>query len=348
MSNKLFLNSLSMNDFVVFNKAKWIEAFPKSSACQPISKYFGDPKIEFKFENEIPCAGVIDAEDLFVHSPHGWITDKKDNFLADNTWYGHKYSHELVAPCIDYETVRLKGTTCSILSDWANDNYGHLLLDSLPRLELVLKSGYKIDKIDNFIAPIGFKGAFDMLQKLGIKPEKIIFNQLPTRYICENLIAPTFPGARRTTTKWAVDYLKSNFQKNFTPNQMIYIPRSTSRLIQNEIELIAILKSFGFEVYDPKWETSKLLFSKAKIIVGASGAGLSDVIFCNDGATLIELVPTDHIYPYFINAANAAGVNHITVTANSIGKSIDGRFGPSSFDCVINLEFVKQALLSIL
>ena len=75
----------------------------------------------------------------------------------------------------------------------------------------------------------------------------------------------------------------------------VYISRSEAdcRKIINEAETVALLERYGFEsVIAEKLSYAEQvqLFSEASFVVGAHGAGLTNMLFCNPGFCVLELM----------------------------------------------------------
>jgi capsular polysaccharide biosynthesis protein len=78
--------------------------------------------------------------------------------------------------------------------------------------------------------------------------------------------------------------------------------RGASRIMVNEAELIARLGAMGFETIEPENLSVKdqiLVFSSASIVVGPSGSGLFNTMFCHPGTKVIDIQSEPHwIYSY--------------------------------------------------
>jgi capsular polysaccharide biosynthesis protein len=113
--------------------------------------------------------------------------------------------------------------------------------------------------------------------------------------------------------------------------------------------LIPILQRFGFDVYDVKTVTDEArYFSEAAVVVGAHGAGLTNLAFCQAGTKVLELIPSDHVWPYFYTLADAAGADYHYIVGRSLGSRPPGTFGPSPFDFIVDPSVFERALREIL
>ena len=91
------------------------------------------------------------------------------------------------------------------------------------------------------------------------------------------------------------------FIKNIVPEKkieadQIYIRREDAnyRKVLNEADLIEKLRNQGFEVINPHhYEIldQMKIFSSAEVIISPHGSNLSNIIFCNKGAKIIEISP---------------------------------------------------------
>ncbi|RSD35372.1 MAG: capsular polysaccharide biosynthesis protein [Methanohalophilus sp.] len=117
------------------------------------------------------------------------------------------------------------------------------------------------------------------------------------------------------------------------------------RKIINEKELEEYLLSHGFEII----EMSKLSFleqvkicAESKIIVGPHGAGLSNIVFCNN-ATILELFSPSYVNPCFWQLSKNGNNQYHYL----LGEDVSGN-GPCELrDFKVNMEDVKKTLNTI-
>lgn len=130
-----------------------------------------------------------------------------------------------------------------------------------------------------------------------------------------------------------VSLLKPLNDKKQTP-QRIYLRRSSGyRNLTNQNEIETLLIKHQFTIVDP----SKLsfleqvnYFSKARVIIGPTGASFVNLIFCNKKVNLAILVNNDKnmIYKYWVNLASIMGirVNYITGKSKQFSGGIHRDF----------------------
>ncbi|PBB35022.1 MAG: DUF563 domain-containing protein [Mesorhizobium sp.] len=107
---------------------------------------------------------------------------------------------------------------------------------------------------------------------------------------------------------------------------LIYLARDrantySNRVIDNEAEVISTLENLGFTAIDP----SKLpyveqmgLFRSAKIIVGAHGSAFANVVWCQPGTKLIDVMPDD-----WVGYWNDYGITEMWLSRTSAVFSLD-------------------------
>jgi hypothetical protein len=299
-----------------------------------------------KLEKNFPDLGLIEIKNGIISGPNGWIFDNYGFFYPETTWYGRK--HREIKTIISNHSLEKKNGTClSLASDWSNVNYGHFLLDSLSRFDLFSFSNFNLSKIDWFYLPLNFKIAKKFIEKLGIPFQKIIIPENQKSIQFEHLIGVSFPGIRRIYPNWTVEFLKNFFlTPKFKTFKKIYIPRNTTRKIKNEHALTEIACKYGFEIFEPeKNENPQFRFAQSNFVISAHGSALADILFCEEGTKILELIPSDHIYPYWYTLSEAASLEYHYIVGKSIGNH-KTTYGPSPYDFFIEPTLFKNALLS--
>lgn len=110
-----------------------------------------------------------------------------------------------------------------------------------------------------------------------------------------------------------------------TGKPIIYVARTDtkSRVAVNEAELISRLSEEGVDIIIPgslTLDEQINIFRNARLVIGAHGAGLSNVVFCDPEAVLYELIP-DHYRNCCMNRlALAAGLHYAADLFPSPGK----------------------------
>ncbi|MDQ7250230.1 glycosyltransferase family 61 protein [Dongia sedimenti] len=308
--------------------------------------------IDADFESMLPAAfpemGLVTLAHGRIIGPHGWLVSADGSLLHENSWYGAEYPTKPWK--IAYGKRRaVKGTCLSLASDFAIGNYGHFILDCLGRAALFLKAGRSFGEIDHVYIPRPPSPTTEaFLRAIGVPLEKCIWAE-ESCIAADTVIGTTFPGTRRNYPRWLIDFFRSLAGTDAKrAHRRIYVPRTGPRQVRNEAELRAALDRFGFETYDfRKVDDEAAYFAEAEIVVGAHGAGMTNLIFCQPGTWVLELLPSDHVWPYFYTIADSAGAAYHYIVGNSLGSRPKGTFGPSPFDFVVDPAVFESALETI-
>ena len=121
---------------------------------------------------------------------------------------------------------------------------------------------------------------------------------------------------------WIYSYLRnlySHIWKNTKQEKgkRIYITRSKhlvgSRAVLNEEDLKPVLKGLGVSCYaleNMTFVDTIRLFKSAEIVTGAHGAGLSWLIFCDPGTTVLEIYKYPTKKRHFVDLCSSMGLRH--------------------------------------
>lgn len=99
------------------------------------------------------------------------------------------------------------------------------------------------------------------------------------------------------------------------PWRKLYISRrrSSSRRCLNENHILAHLKPYGFEsicLEELSVQDQLRIFSESTLVVGAHGAGFSNLIACASQSAIIELLPRPGAFTHYYAMADVLGLTH--------------------------------------
>lgn len=352
-NNPKKFKSISSKEYLKEHNGKWYLAFESMNTgyCQP--KSFGKIEIDFgdRIVKQFKELGVVEISEGYIYCKEGWVFSQDDYFFSDLSWYG-KFYNEIKMLRYFPKPKKINGSVLSLLSDWADTNYGHLLFDSLPRINLVKKAGFKMTDFDYILCPGSQGSKFSCyFKKLGIPMEKCLWSADYEAITADQLFATSFPGERRNLPSWSAKFLQKYISsEEKMKGRRLYISRSrASRNLKNQLELIELLKEYNFEIYNPSEHSETFKdFAQASIIIGPHGAGLADIIFCQPGTKVLELIPSNHVYPYYYTAAQAAGLDYSCVIGQSEKKHKKSTLGPSPYKFYIDLKVLRMVLDKLL
>lgn len=155
--------------------------------------------------------------------------------------------------------------------------------------------------------------------------------------------------------KMNISDLTSTVQSNSTlKTDCIYIRRNSKnnlngRYLENEEELICELALIGVravELDELSFNDQVLLFNNAKLVIGISGAGLTNVIFMEKSKNFIELIPKDEVKWHFITLAIYRSLNYKHFYLNSMSFQ-NNRPKQLEFDKINYSEFINYCKMIV-
>jgi hypothetical protein len=97
-------------------------------------------------------------------------------------------------------------------------------------------------------------------------------------------------------------------------NRRLLVKRlGQARAIGNLAEVESFLHPLGFETVQLEGtsiEEQVTMFQRAEFVVGAHGAGLTNLLFCEPGTKIIEFMPTVEMRPFFWLISEKLGLRH--------------------------------------
>ncbi|MGB3514761.1 MAG: tetratricopeptide repeat protein [Microcoleaceae cyanobacterium] len=252
--------------------------------------------------------------------------------------------------------------TVAVLSGLSANVYFHWMVDILPRIEILRRNGINFEQIDWFlINSTQQKFQQETLRILGIPEDKIIESDRHPYIQAQTLIVPSFSGYLGWLPQWGLEFYRKAFlNKSISPlfqdiNQYpekIYISRNKAkhRKVINEAEVVKLLSKYGFvtvELENLSVGEQIGLFANAKLIVSPHGSGLTNIIFCTPGSTVIELVSPNYIRHYYWVISQQLGLKHYYLTGEEFSYYPIRQLmypNPLTEDILINLNSLEKIL----
>lgn len=170
---------------------------------------------------------------------------------------------------------------------------------------------------------------------------------------CEQMIAACHVRDKHMINWFAPAHLLQHMGQMFRehyavtpkkPERLVLISRRHQKLrrLINEDELYALLSPLGFELVAPErlsHAEQVELFAHARIVIGSSGAALTNLLFCQPGTTAIELCPSTFYKPFWVGLSKQLGLDHHVITTNQVMLYDNFRITPERV-----LEVVKQVI----
>jgi len=282
-----------------------------------------------------------------------YVVWDKDGYIIDEVSAGNCEIIDVISRTM--VPNKIEGTAC-LLGGRISSNYYHWMYDSLPRICVLEKSGFSRCQINSFVVT-GITKTFqkETLKSLGIDSSKIYSTFASGSYVtADNLFIPSYgsnenlirnrcaPGdnLHLLQGKWASEFLREEFLEissatNPDNDKYIYISRgrNDSRNFANESELVNFLVSKGIDIVDPQVKSvleQAEYFSKAKVIIAAHGAALTNAVFCKPGTRIVEMHGPFTASCFWI-ISHYMGLQHYTYLTDESKSSIRKLHGQDKY-----------------
>jgi Glycosyltransferase 61 len=241
------------------------------------------------------------------------------------------------------------------LSSAGSFNYGHWLVDDLPRLKYILE--ISLDAVTLIIQ--SFPG-MDTIRRQTI--ELLCRDRdVEVRFV-DPLTVIEFERLIYVTPVSYHPYLKSPEALKFISEAAVrgldLVPHSRDRIyvrrrrqrgraLLNECAIESYLVSRGFYTVDPDglpFEQQVRIFSNASIVVGVMCAAMCNVMFSPRQVTMVVLAPNGWVEPFYWDLATVLEHRYIAIHGQRSNVSPH----PHLDDFHINFEVFERVMLSIL
>jgi len=234
----------------------------------------------------------------------------------------------------------------------ASGNYGHWMIDGLSRL-LLMKQTMNLSDIKYIATPkFHFDFQRESLETLGFGPDKIIEISALECVQFEELICSSAPRGTASTIcpGWIVDEYRKllpNNTQTHARKKRLYVSRkdASSRKLVNEDAVIALLERYGFEsvqLSHYNFHDKIALFQQSECIVGLTGAGLTNIMFCDKGTKLLELFPPSFIHYLYSSIATHLDFDYQYLTLKNASSL--SRFNKYFGDLRGDLDLLERSL----
>jgi capsular polysaccharide biosynthesis protein len=199
-------------------------------------------------------------------------------------------------------------------------NYFHWMTQALPAIDWSLRN-FKYPNIKLAIPHLG-SWQEDMLELLGHGRVPRITLDLTKYYYFQRvhysdfLYGTTAFGISVTANRTYGRLRDAALNADTSPaGDVIYVARSDSpqRVIVNEPDIMEALAREGVRIVVPGEHPvgeQVNIFNRATVVIGAHGAGLTNVVFCKPGTILYEMMPSFYTNPCYRRLAQAAGLTY--------------------------------------
>jgi len=195
-----------------------------------------------------------------------------------------------------------------LMQTWDN-NFGHWLIDTLPRVGLVDSFGPRAEFTYVLSQPpdAAMRAVVvDSLALAGVAEEQLLFLPYGRHHFARLLVPGLLTAHPVTKSRMAVAFLEELAARvGPGPDRRVYLSRSAysrRRLLDEERDLLPLLRERGFRVVRPEQLTFReqvSLLAGAQVVVGPMGAAMASLAFCPPGVTVLALATEAMEHDFF-------------------------------------------------
>ena len=248
------------------------------------------------------------------------------------------------------QVKRIPGTTV-LLSSAEPSNYGSWLFRALPKLETLKR--FSIDESVKFLVWAGQPTFREYLEIVGV-PENRVIQHDPQNEIYElhRVIVPSIRNNQAFLDAESLALYARMRGKFGIPQESgtrIYVSRlsqsqrGSPRALRNEAELVERLREMAFQIVNPERLSvpeQVRIFSSASMVVGPSGSGMFNVVFCHPGAKVIDIESEPHWIHAHLCLFSSCGLRF----GIFVGKAVDKDFKTHHKPWSVNIEALTERI----
>jgi capsular polysaccharide biosynthesis protein len=288
--------------------------------------------------NEIP-AGVVEVGEMTEASVvlEGLVLD--DAYRIPSVLADEFSAEEIDAAATALHTrpggpPRLPGTAIMVKRRAAH-NYGHFLIEMLPFAVIGRQLYGDRDPyyVLHRVPPASQDVALRAMRLLGIDLGRVVINDYLEPVHFETVVyfsGLTRHGAYMSPLALAgTDAIAAKVPPG--PRRRLFVTRvpgyQRGRSLLNEVEVARRLAAIGYEAIEPSTMTLEeqvAAFAGAEIVVGVSGAAMTNIAFCRPGTQIIALVPGTFPDTFFWFIAQHKELDYMEI--RGMQATYDGEF----------------------
>lgn len=260
-----------------------------------------------------------------VLTPGGTLDFQTSDYFGIRSWREHPIFLRRRLPKIE----EVDGTVVVLATRGANDNYCHFVTDALPRWGTFQDTmpGFRPDAI---YVPHQTRYQRELLELTGLSDIPLIQSDKRRAIRATRLVVPEIGNVGELGNPSMVSWLRSALpakQVDGRPTR-IYVTRGrqkNTRRFVREPELVEALAKRGFAVIDPgslSVQDQIDHFAAAEVIVGPHGAAMTNLVFAQEGARVLELFGPKYVKAGFWTiTVNIPGVEHRYLVGGSADEA---------------------------
>lgn len=311
-------------------------AYPYPKTIDDVGNLFSD--ILFKpprrSSNRLYCAKL---KDFYVFSDGGVFDSTLKNQIEG-------FNGKVILQ----NNILIENTAIDLTSRWGATNYWHWMAESLARLSLA-QYPYKYEDVTYIVNSLKNSFVTDSLRVMRIDLKKCVEIDKFKCVKCRNLFLPSKIGDfDKSGLMFLREKIRGNVHRDKKSPERIYISRKTTRVVENEAEVMELLCQYGFYLIECEKLTFKdqvKTFYNAEVVVAPHGAGNTNLLFAKDNAKFLELRSPKYFGRTYYYLCNHLGFDYyslygkgkIPTTPEEAGASLQSNMN-------IDIERLRKSL----
>ncbi|XGA79223.1 glycosyltransferase family 61 protein [Halomonas sp. CH40] len=219
-----------------------------------------------------------------------------------------------------------------ILSKYGYRNYGHWLIEIMPKIKFIVESGINLRDVSILVGHTNTKldkVVRDSLRMiLGFEPDLVAIDRpvsIKRAIYCTPITKHPFK-MRPEISELFFELKSANLSKS-KPEKMLFVTRrsANNRFLEGAKLVESYLVSKGFEVVDPGelvFSEQIKLFSASNVVVGIAGAAMTNTVFMEEKAKILHLVPSSMPNLFFYQLASICKNNYYEFRGEASSKKV--------------------------
>ena len=253
------------------------------------------------------------------------------------------------------EPDRIMDQGCILLGTDGAHNYAHWVIRNLLKLAPLEWSGVSAS-LPLVVNDDLTRYQLDAAEMLEIPQSRLMRMERGLVVQCREIHVPVNMRGH-PMMRASIEWLRGRLGRFMEPDErsasLLYISRQDSKrhVLLNEPELADALTELGFETVvlsGMSFADQVRTFSRARIVVGAHGAGLTNIMFAPNHASIIEISNTNlHHMGDFRIMCRDMGMRHTEIVSKHFASEQHTTF-PPDFDYYVDTSAVIGAVRSLL
>lgn len=293
----------------------------QTSRALPLGRPAGHPMFTAEAREQIARVALAELPAGRVLGRHAAVITGNGDLVSEvSQYFGTRRprQHPLYLSPFPPDPVDVPGRLGVLAYQGGGVNYYHFVTDVLPRIAIAERCA-GIETPDRWYVPASTRDWARLLERMGITAGRWIDSAEVPHVRAECLVVPGLPGPEQHPP-WVTAFLRERLLPagyERVPGRCVYVTRGGSknnRAVRDENEVVAALETRGFACVDAGALTIDeqiRTFAEADLVVSAHGAALTNIVFMNAGALVVELFPASHVMPcYWKLAGTVPGLDY--------------------------------------